>query len=283
MPSARSPLAASIAAAAFALAACGDDESDSAGTSGESSAPKTLALKVSGNDKKSTVTGPKTAEAGTTRIQVTSTAKGPRGIQLARYDEGHTAEQAVQAGGAWADGGKPLPPWVHLDGGVGSAKSGQTTTGTVQLQPGSYVALDVEAEEPSFAQFEVTGEVGDESPSAPSTITANEYSFTASGLKAGKGEVVFDNAGKEPHFIAAAPMKPDATIEDVKRFIKTEKGEPPITEETAFDTAILDGGRKQLVQVELEAGRYALLCFVPDRKGGPPHALRGMISEVEVK
>jgi hypothetical protein len=48
-------------------------------------------------------------------------------------------------------------------------------------------------------------------------------------------------------------------------------------------TPVLEGGAKQLITLELESGKYALLCFVPDRAGGKPHAFLGMVSEVEVR
>ena len=46
---------------------------------------------------------------------------------------------------------------------------------------------------------------------------------------------------------------------------------------------MIDGGAKQAVELELKAGKYALVCFVPDRQGGPPHAAKGMISEATVR
>ena len=46
---------------------------------------------------------------------------------------------------------------------------------------------------------------------------------------------------------------------------------------------MLDGGREQVVDLELRKGAYALVCFVPDRKGGPPHAFKGMVSETVVE
>ena len=95
--------------------------------------------------------------------------------------------------------------------------------------------------------------------------------------------MVFDNTGREPHFIAGLPIKQGKTIEDVKRFFRSEKGEPPIVEREAFSTAVIDGGVKQVVELDLKKGNYAFLCFVPDRKGGPPHAVKGMISEAVVE
>ena len=77
-------------------------------------------------------------------------------------------------------------------------------------------------------------------------------------------------------------MNPGATIEDVKRFFRTEEGEPPLQEDNVEETAVIDGGEEQLTEVDLTAGNYALLCFIPDRAGGPPHVAKGMISEAKV-
>ena len=114
------------------------------------------------------------------------------------------------------------------------------------------------------------------------TIEATEYEFTASGLKPGSGTIKFDNAGGEPHFISGVGIKPGKTIADVRKFFKTEKGELPIDESRSFNTAVIEGGQSQAITVDLEQGDYALLCFVPDRAGGPVHAVKGMISGVTV-
>ena len=46
---------------------------------------------------------------------------------------------------------------------------------------------------------------------------------------------------------------------------------------------MIDGGRSELVTANLEAGSYAFFCFVSDKQtGGPPHVVKGMVSEVEV-
>jgi hypothetical protein len=36
------------------------------------------------------------------------------------------------------------------------------------------------------------------------------------------------------------------------------------------------------VNLDLKPGRYAFYCFISDRQGGPPHAVKGMVAEVEV-
>jgi len=39
----------------------------------------------------------------------------------------------------------------------------------------------------------------------------------------------------------------------------------------------------QNITLDLKAGSYAVICFISDRKGGPPHVARGMIKELIVK
>ena len=45
---------------------------------------------------------------------------------------------------------------------------------------------------------------------------------------------------------------------------------------------MLDAGREQIDELELEPGRYALVCFL-NRAGGPPHAALGMVSELTIE
>ena len=118
-------------------------------------------------------------------------------------------------------------------------------------------------------------------PDADATITATEYSFSSSGLKAGKNTIRFQNSGGQWHHLIVARIKSGSTIDDVKRLIETEKG-PPLEEQNPVETSVLDGGEEQLTEVDLKSGSYALLCFIPDRAGGPPHVAKGMISEAKV-
>ena len=66
-------------------------------------------------------------------------------------------------------------------------------------------------------------------------------------------------------------------------FLKEEKGEPPFSEEGGFDTAIVEGGTEQAFGANLKPGKYALVCFIADRAGGPPHVAKGMVSEATVE
>jgi hypothetical protein len=136
------------------------------------------------------------------------------------------------------------------------------------------------------AEIEVTGEAGGElPPSAGPQIRASDYSFETFSLRSGTTEVVFQNIGKQPHHVVAAPLNEGASIEDVEKAFQEEEGggPPPFDEEAAESTAVLDGDQAQIAQMNLKPGRYVLLCFVSDRQGGPPHVAKGMIAEATVR
>ena len=270
---------AATAALGLAAAGCGSDDDEKPG--GGASKPTKMAIKLSGSGRQLEFTVPKSVKGGLVEMTFTNSTKKDASAQFVRAGKGHTAQEALQAGAAWGEKGKPLPEWAHVAGGFGQVKAGASNTATQQLPAGDYVVADLDSN--TSAGFKVTGGGVSGSPSGQATITASEYKFEATGLQAGRKEVVFDNRGAEPHFVAAAEIRPGKTIADVQKFIRTEKGEPPINEQSGFSTAVLDGGLKQSVQFELKSGKYALLCFVPDRKGGPPHALKGMVSEATVR
>jgi hypothetical protein len=267
-------LAALTLACTPVLAACGDDDEESGG----SSEAKVAAFELKGK----TLTGPKSVEAGLVRIDFKNSSKKEGSAQLIKIEGDHTLEEVGKAGEAWGDKGKALPDWFGLAGGTGITRPGQSASATQVLEPGKYAAVDIDSN--AAREFEVTGEGGGEVPTQDATIEAVDYSFNSSGLKAGKADVAFDNKGKEPHFVVGLPIKPGKTIADVKKFIQSEKGEPPVDEKNgSFATAVLDGGLEQTTQVELKKGKYAFLCFIPDRKGGPPHVAKGMVSEATVE
>ena len=266
-----------VVAASTAFAACGDDDEES----GSSSEPTKAAFELKPAGKKATMTGPKTIEAGVVELTLKNSTKEGGGLQLIRVEGDHTKEEAFAKGEAWGDKNKPLPDWLFLDGGVPNTAPGKSDSATQTLKPGKYYAADLESN--GTAEFEVTGDSEDEVEAPAATIDATEYSFKASGLKAGKSDVLFDNKGGQPHFVVGLPINEGKSIDDVKSFFKEEKGKPPFTEQGSFDTAVSEGGLKQVVNLDLKKGRYALVCFIPDRQGGTPHVAKGMVSEATVE
>ena len=274
-------LGVALVAFAVVLGGCGGSKK-----SPQSKPATKLDIQVEEFGKNTQIAVPKQIEAGVVEVQFSNLGQKEHSAQILRYDEGHTPQQALKVGAQWGEAGKPLPEWVHLVGGFGTADPGESRSSALKLEPGSYAVIDLEAPggKPVYGTFGVTGKPSKkELPPTDGAIKAAEYSFSAAGLVSGSNRVLFDNTGKEPHHLVAAPIKRGSTIEDVRKAIEDEEGEPPIDEKNALTSAIVDGGSGQVLELDLKPGKYALLCFVPDRKGGPPHAVKGMVSEAVVK
>jgi hypothetical protein len=265
------------ALAATALVACGDDEET-----------QQLSFVVTAPGQ---YNAPPSAEAGEAEITLTNSRGGEGNresdLQLIRTEGDHSAEEVVQAlGGAME--GKPLPDWFFAAGGVATTKPGESRTVTQVLEPGTYYAFDTEGTQgppdpKTVPALEVTGEESDAEVEADATVSAFEYGFEAESLQSGKNVIAFENTGAQPHHILASQLSGDAIVADVLRFFKSEEGKPPLKEAGTQTTAVIEGGESQLVTLDLEPGRYVLYCFISDRQGGPPHALKGMVDEVEVE
>ena len=268
-------LALLLAALSLGLMACGDDDDDDGG----SDQPQAFEIEVTDDG----VTAPETADAGALELRFTNAGKRDHSAQVVAIGEGHGADEVIAAGEEWGDKGGQLPEWIEFVGGIGTTKAGGTGTAVVELPPGEYGVFDIDSDaEDAFAAFTVEGDGDEGLPETDSSVEAVDYSFNAEGLQAGSQSVTFENAGEEPHHLVGAPLLPGKTEADVKEFVETEKGESPVDESKFFNTAIISGGESAVVDLRLESGDYAFLCFIPDREGGPPHAAKGMVTVVPV-
>ena len=185
--------------------------------------------------------------------------------------------------------GRPVADWFQAAGGPGTAEPGGSSSATIDLEAGTYYVLPQSDEDVSpedLAKFTVTGEDGD-LPEADGTVSAVEYSFSADDLKAGEQTLQLENKGGTWHHFLASKLKDGATIDQAKKFLESEGqggGPPPFDiENNAIESSVIDAGKSELVTANLEPGRYAFFCFISDKAtGGPPHVVKGMVSEVEV-
>lgn len=269
----RTALAIALTAVTVVVAACGDDD----GGGGEDTAALSIVVDEKG------IEAPASAEAGLVEMTLRNDGEDAHQAQLIRVEGGHTADEVLEL---LTGESSRIPDWFVGGGGVGTTKPGQTSTVTQELMPGSYAIVDLSATKPQSTDFEVSGEATDAAlPETDATVRASEYTFEASGLEPGKNTFLFENAGQELHHIVASPVKADATPAQIKKYFQTEEeSEDPFTEGEAGDleTAVLDSGQSQLADLDLEAGRYAFMCFIPDRAGGPPHAAKGMITVEDI-
>lgn len=280
-------------AATAVVAGCGNDDKKS------SAKPASFVIQAtSAGKKKPKLSIPPSVPAGLVAISLKNTDTSPRSAGIIRIVGDHSVAEVLKVTGG---DGAPIPDWLQDGGGLGAVAPGKTATATQNLAPGKYVVTDDEggdgdgptnAELGATGEFTVTGKAKDaELPSVPATITATDkgetgYKFSTDGLKAGTNQVRFENTGKQLHHALLFPLNPGATLADVKKFASSQGdsgGPPPFDFTKGASANVIDGGIAQNIELDLQAGKYALLCFIQDRDGGKPHVTKGMLAEVDIK
>ena len=193
------------------------------------------------------------------------------------------------------------PDWYYqtaMAGGTGAGPE-QTAQAIIDLTPGDWIAWAgyPDAPQPPVA-LTVTGEGGatpaaGAEPAADVTVTMFEYDFKLEGaLTPGSHVLAVNNVGAQPHemFLASAPGP--VTEDQIAQILDLEmQGATPAPEsgipnpETFLPVASmtpLSMAKTGWVPVNLEAGTYILVCFVPDIASGMPHAFEGMYEVITV-
>lgn len=279
--------AAAVGALALAVAGCGG---------GGSSDPTRAAVKVTENGKGDySLQFPAKIEGGAVELTLdNSQNKAPHDAQLIQLAAGHTYAEAAPI--INSDNPQEIPDWIRGYGGVGEVKPGETGTSTVKLDEGHYVLQDDAengAKTPPYAEFDVNGTNDADLPGTDAKVTAattgssdpaHEYEWQTEGLRAGANKITFDAQGEKAlHVLVAAPIKGDATIEQVGRELDSNGPPRSIDFESSNSTSVIDGGKQEVTTLNLKPGRYAFICFLPDRDDPQkPHFKQGLLKEVTV-
>ena len=126
-----------------------------------------------------------------------------------------------------------------------------------------------------------------EVPSGDITYLATEFAFEGPDT-IGAGETTFtlQNQGEQPHMIIMVELLQGKTIDDVHTYIKEHgiQGKPPKWAKEVKVEAFAKPGKTDTAKpVDLTAGTYALLCFVPDKEEKKTHAELGMAKQLTVE
>jgi hypothetical protein len=264
--------------------------------SGQGNAVQTLKVKAAeaADGKYSFDAIPDTLNGGNITIEFTNPGKFEHDITIVRIDGNRTVAQVTKVVNSEAG---TVPAWMHASGGVGHTPPGGVSRATVNLGPGKYVFMSTVTDEKTKKSdaasgmaklVKVTGAKAKALPSgATASIVAKEYGFEVTGLKAGTNTVTFSAPGKQLHHFQMFPMLPGKTTQDVVAFLSAKvppAGPPPVDFENSQGSAVTESSEgPMLTDVTLTAGRYAIVCFMSDRAGGPPHFMKGMITEALVK
>jgi len=275
--------------------------SSSKSSTSTSSTPNTSATTVSTAPTPLTITAgdyeytgvPATMNAGIVDINFVN--KGTINHEMAFLKVTNTNDvSAIFSGLSKVLNGGAFPSDFLAATGVHDTAPGQTTSTQFNLTPGNWIALCTDTGvvgsttqgEPHFLRgmykrITVIGTGGSTPPSAESTLTAHDYGFDVSQLKAGPQTVVFKNIGPvEWHFADIMEFPKGITVAQAQVAIPkilTSSGPPPAgvpAPTPVVISAVTSPGNGNTFTATFEAGRtYVVLCFVSDKTGGPPHAI----------
>lgn len=116
-------------------------------------------------------------------------------------------------------------------------------------------------------------------------VEAVDYEFEGvpDELDAGKYAFVFENAGEEPHEMIWFKVK-SGTTETLDELLAIEDEAELGAKVEQAGGGFAPPGQRGVVFLEMEAGRYGYVCFIPVGGGedGAPHHSEGMKGEVTV-
>ena len=114
------------------------------------------------------------------------------------------------------------------------------------------------------------------------TITATDYAFQAPDqIPAGMTTVHLIDSGKELHHVAFIKLNDGKTLADLAAAMKNPGPPPAWVVDHGGVNATRPGGGMASATQQLEAGNYALICFIPSADG-VPHFAKGMVRPLTV-
>ncbi len=104
------------------------------------------------------------------------------------------------------------------------------------------------------------------------------FEFDADDFVPGTNEITFTNDGGQDHHLQLMRLTEEHTLDELLEGLAAiEEGNPP--PEWAVPVggvAVVSPGESATITDVIEAGNYALVCFVPDAADGVPHFAKGM-------
>lgn len=238
------------------------------------------------------LTVPAEMPAGLVAVMVKNSGQAPHSPFFARLNEGVTMDAFMQTLQTDESGTAAIAQ-VTLLGGAQVAP-GASQRMVFDLQPGSHIALDFgegggSGGPPQVTGFEVKAGGEGAAPAEPAaTVNAElkDFQFTLPDqIKAGAQTWKIENTGGQWHEMGIFKLNEGVTVDDLMAMMMSgepPEGPPPY-EQMAF-WAPMSAGQHAWLDVDLPAGTYTVLCFLPDFASTPPvsHLEHGMVRTLTV-
>jgi hypothetical protein len=137
------------------------------------------------------------------------------------------------------------------------------------------------------APLQVTGDLPAATTVAGAVpVTMKEYTFEIpASVTSGPQIWEMGNTGTQPHFLVLFGVPDGTTMNQVLATVNTFMTGTPAADALGFedihdvyDSSFISPGQHTWIQLDLDPGTYAAVCFFGDKATGQPHALLGMIT-----
>lgn len=274
-------LAFAVAVGAFALflAACqAAAPAVPAPATGAAGAPPVISVTVTGHG----ITMPLEIPAGPVTFAYQLSALAPDLPEFSRLNTGVTLDKLLAA---MQENSLAAMPMISL---LGRSRTAVDNRITYDLKPGDYVGmLYGERGAPPFTvTFAVSSTVP---PATPPTATVNvkltDFRIDMPDtIPAGKQTWEIDNQGKQWHELAIIKLHEGVTVNDVFKQMQAADAGQALPFDMMAAWTPMGFGQRAWVTWDLPAGKYTVLCFLPDLNGDKaPHATKGEVHDLIVK
>lgn len=282
----------SLALPVFLLAACASGEkspqpaSDSAAAQAAPATPPEVTIVA----RDFAYQAPDTIAGGMVTLKLVNEGTTYHHVQLIRLLDGKTIADLTEGLKQMKSGMAP-PPWMEDVVGPNTPEPGGESRLIRDLSPGNYAILcfiDTPDHVPHMMKgmlkgltvtTPVTATVA--APASDVTIQMTDYDWTLSTpLTSGKHVIRMENLAQQSHEMFILKLDDGKTKDDLVKWGMTYDG--PVPGKAMGGTSAQHSGEVAYLPVDLTAGNYLLVCFVPDAKDGKPHLQHGMIKEFTV-
>lgn len=207
-------------------------------------------------------------------------------------------DEAVAQGGDLVEASNGLLDVVEVLGGQEAVPGSRSSIG-IDLPEGRYFAYGTDQTEPPeqgtegdaptapapfIASFEVVADgEGASPPEVDGTVQLVDFDFALPPIEAGPQTWHVVNRGEQLHHLILFELEEGKTMEDVESFMENPQGPPP-GHEVGY-VGILGPGQSNYLTLDVTAGTYVVICFLPDHAGeasGAPHFALGMMQSFTV-
>jgi hypothetical protein len=237
-----------------------------------------------------------TVAPGLVRVDLTNTGTEEHQATLIRLNDGVTLEQFIQGATADETGVTAFSLFTGYGGPNAAAPSGGTSSSTQALVEGNYLMICFipspadgvpHAAKGMVTPFTVVGEAPAVEAALPDDDVAGaielaDFAFTVPEGFDGQGTFAVTNNGPQQHELTIYALAEGATVDQALDFFGGEaSGAPPVA--SVGGLAAVDIDVTTYIELDLEPGEYAFVCFLPDTEGsGAPHFTRGMAQQVSI-